>query len=545
MTAVNTVPSAEGTSTSRKGDDLAEAISRRRTFAIIAHPDAGKTTLTEHLLLSAGAVRLAGEVTARGAQRRTRSDWMEIERKRGISITSSVMTFEYRGLTFNLLDTPGHSDFSEDTYRTLTAVDAAVMVLDAAKGIEEQTFKLFEVCRLRDIPIITFVNKIDRDALSPLEIFDDIAERLALDAAPVVWPIGDGVGFRGVVDIERKELELTDPELFGAAARSYDAFLASPEVRRHPDAGPALEQLDLALSALPSFDLETFRAGHLTPVFYGSALTDAGVKRLLDALADWAPPPRPQPAEPAPIEPQDSATTGFVFKVQANMDRNHRDRVAFMRLSSGRFSRGSRMRNMRTGKEIAISNPMFFFAQDRHLAEEAVAGDIIGIPNHGTLSVGDTLTDGAPVTVTGIPSFAPEIVRRVRLPDAMKAKQMAKALTDLAEEGVVQVFRPVIGSDWLVGVVGALQMDVLKSRLEEEYGVSVSFEDAGHQGARWPTAADPQRLQAFLAAHRLALAEDRYGTPVFLVRDPWSFRVIRDNWPDIVFNTTRERGQAV
>ena len=429
----------------------------RRTFAIISHPDAGKTTLTEKLLAEAGAVRLAGQVRARGEGRRTRSDWMEMERKRGISISSSVMTFEYRGLTFNLLDTPGHQDFSEDTYRTLTAVDSAVMVIDAAKGIEAQTLKLFEVCRLRNIPIITFVNKVDREGLGPLAIMDEIADRLALDVTPVLWPLSEGTAFSGCLDTRTGKVVAPD----ATHLESIDALRASGKVRDEKAMEQALEQLELAQIALPAFDLETYRAGHLTPVFFGSALTDVGVRELLDAIADWAPSPQPQPAEPAPIEPTDPETTGFVFKVQANMDPNHRDRIAFLRLCSGKFYRGQKLRNVRTGKELAVSNPMFFFAQERQLADEAVAGDVIGIPNHGTLSVGDTLTAGSTRKVTGIPNFAPELIRRVRLPDAMRAKQLAKALSDLGEEGVAQVFRPSLGSDWLVGVVGPLQLDVL------------------------------------------------------------------------------------
>ncbi len=517
-----------------------DPVTTRRTFAIISHPDAGKTTLTEKLLAAAGAVRLAGQVRARGEGRRTRSDWMEMEQKRGISISSSVMTFEYRGLTFNLLDTPGHSDFSEDTYRTLTAVDSAIMVIDAAKGIESQTLKLFEVCRLRDIPIVTFVNKVDREGLGPLAIIDDIADKLALDVAPVLWPLGDGVGFRGCLDL-RTEKVVTANGTAAAGIDDADTLLEGGIVRDEATYLQSLEQLELARSALPEFDLETYRAGHLTPIFFGSALNDIGVVELLDAVAEWAPSPRPQPAEPAPIDPTDPETTGFVFKVQANMDPNHRDRVAFVRLSSGRFHRGDKLRNGRTGKDLAVANPMFFFAQERELAEEAVAGDVIGIPNHGTLSVGDTLTSGSARRVTGIPNFAPELIRRVRIPDALKAKQLAKALSDLAEEGVAQVFRPNIGSDWLVGVVGPLQLDVLSSRLGAEYGVPVTFEDAGYQSARWPVAKDEAELKRFIAAQRSRLAEDRYGAAVFLVRDPWSFQVLQRDWPDITFATTRER----
>ncbi len=493
---------------------------RRRTFAIISHPDAGKTTLTEKLLHASGAIRLAGHVRARGERRRTRSDWLEIEQKRGISVTSSVMTFEHEGLTFNLLDTPGHSDFSEDTYRTLTAVDAAIMVIDAAKGIESQTLKLFEVCRLRDIPIITFVNKVDREGREPLEILDEIAETLALDVTPVTWPLGMGVDFRGLAHV-----------LNGSEAPADD-----------PVAAASLETLELARAALPEFDLRSYREGHLTPVFFGSALKDIGVGELLAALGEWAPPPRPQPADGRAVAPDEPKVSGFVFKVQANMDPNHRDRIAFVRLASGRFRRGMKLRHVRLGRDMAVSNPMFFFAQERETAEEAVAGDVVGIPNHGTLSVGDALTEGESVRFLGIPSFAPEILRRVRLADAMKAKQLGKALNDLAEEGVAQVFRPNIGSDWFVGVVGTLQLDVLATRIAAEYGIPVEFEPPGFHTARWLSCPDQRKLDDFLTANRSSTATDRDGAPVFLARNNWALDKAVSDWPDMTFSATRERG---
>jgi peptide chain release factor 3 len=409
---------------------------RRRTFAIISHPDAGKTTLTEQLLFAAGAIRLAGHVRARGERRRASSDWMEIEQKRGISVTSSVMTFEHDGITFNLLDTPGHSDFSEDTYRTLTAVDSAVMVIDAARGIESQTLKLFEVCRLRDIPIITFVNKVDREGRNPLEILDEIADTLALDVTPVTWPIGMGADFQGMLDIDPGKLVLPDGSLDLGDWTDLDLLLANDMHTDNQIRRTALEELGIACSALPSFDVTAYQSGHLTPVFFGSALKGIGVRQLLDLISACSPAPRLQPARPEPIVPSDECVSGFVFKVQANMDRKHRDRIAFVRLCSGTFRRGMKLRNVNTGRDSTISNPMFFFAQERELVEEAVAGDIVGIPNHGTLSVGDTLTDGADVHVSNVPDFAPEIIRRVRLADAMKAKQLGKALADLADEGV-------------------------------------------------------------------------------------------------------------
>ena len=512
----------------------------RRTFAIISHPDAGKTTLTEKLLAASGAIQQAGAVRHRASQRATRSDWMEIEQKRGISITSSVMTFEHRGLTFNLLDTPGHSDFSEDTYRTLTAVDAAVMVIDAAKGIESQTLKLFEVCRLRDIPIVTFANKVDREGKEPLEILDEIADTLALDVSPIVWPLGQGVDFRGTVDLVGGRVLDTG----GGVIRTFtdpDELLADAALTADPVIEAALETFDLARSGYPAFDLETYRAGHLTPVVFGSALKSVSVAELLRTLGDWAPPPRPQPAEPQPIDPAQAKVTGFVFKVQANMDANHRDRIAFLRLSSGSFRRGMKLRNMRTGKDLAVTSPMFFFGHDRELAEEAVAGDIVGIPNHGTLAVGDTLTEGVQVRVTGIPNFAPEIIRRVRLADPMKAKQLSKALSDLAEEGVAQVFRRMVGADWIVGVVGPLQLDVLAARVAKEYNVPIGFESLNFEMARWIGAAERRELDRFITQMKMEMAEDKDGDPVYLAQSQWWLQRTQKDWPGIEFHSTKER----
>ncbi|RUT34599.1 peptide chain release factor 3 [Arsenicitalea aurantiaca] len=512
----------------------------RRTFAIISHPDAGKTTLTERLLAASGAIQEAGQVRGRSNKRATRSDWMEIEQKRGISITSSVMTFEHSGLTFNLLDTPGHSDFSEDTYRTLTAVDAAVMVIDLAKGIESQTLKLFEVCRLRDIPIVTFVNKVDREGQEPLDILDEIASTLALDVTPIVWPLGQGVDFRGTVDLVAGEVLSPSGEVM-REFEDVDELLLDEKLNADPVIRNSLETLDLARAGLPEFDLETFRAGHLTPVVFGSALKGISVPELLAALGDWAPEPRPQPAEPTPILPSEPKVSGFVFKVQANMDANHRDRVAFVRLCSGTFRRGMKLRNVRTGKDLAIANPMFFFGATRETADEAVAGDIVGIPNHGSLSVGDTLTEGASFKVTGIPNFAPEILRRVRLTDPIKAKQLGKALSDLAEEGVAQVFRRMVGADWLVGVVGPLQLEVLAARIAKEYNVPITFEDVGFEMARWVEAEDKDELKRFITANKLELAEDKAGDPIFLAQNSWWLARAERDWPGIRFFATKER----
>lgn len=512
----------------------------RRTFAIISHPDAGKTTLTEKLLASSGAIQQAGQVRHRANQRATRSDWMEIERQRGISITSSVMTFEHLGLTFNLLDTPGHSDFSEDTYRTLTAVDAAIMVIDVAKGIEAQTLKLFEVCRLRDIPIITFANKVDREGKDPVEILDEIASTLALDVSPVVWPLGGGVDFRGIVDLTGKVVKRPNGEVWKTFEKVED-LSRDNEFAMDPVIMASLENLELARAGFPEFDHEIYLAGHLTPVVFGSALKSISVPELLVALGTWAPEPRPQPADPKPIEPNDPKVSGFVFKVQANMDQNHRDRIAFVRLSSGTFKRGMRLKNVRTGKDMAVSNPMFFFGHDRELAEEAVAGDIVGIPNHGALSVGDTLTEGANIKVTGIPNFAPEIIRRVRLADPMKTKQLAKALSDLAEEGVAQIFRRMVGADYIVGVVGQLQLEVLQSRINSEYNVPISFEAINFELARWITSDDKAELARFISTQKLEMAEDKYGDPVYLAQSQWWLGRAQRDYPKIVFHTTKER----
>jgi len=525
---------------------IAEAARRRRTFAIISHPDAGKTTLTEKLLLFGGAIHLAGEVRARGERRRTRSDWMAIEQKRGISVTTSVMTFHYGGCTFNLLDTPGHEDFSEDTYRTLTAVDSAVMVIDAAKGIEPQTLKLFEVCRLRDVPIMTFINKMDREAREPLELLDEIADRLALDVSPWNWPVGMGRNFRGVFDLQRDKVLLMNSE------DDHEADLLKEDLvdRRSnslADRVPAEQlgwldsELELVQGALEPFDLEAYRGGHQTPVFFGSALRTFGIKSLLDSLAAHAPPPRTQPAEPEPVAPDKPNVTGFVFKIQANMDPKHRDRVAFLRLCSGRFERGMKLKMVRHQKPIAVSSPIFFFAQDRELAEEAFAGDIIGVPNHGQLRVGDALTDGEDIRFTGIPNFAPEILMRVRLGDPMRAKHLKKGLEDLAEEGVTQVFRPRIGSDWIVGVVGQLQLDVLKTRLAAEYSLPVEFEGAPYVTARWCDSEDSRELERFVNAKRSSLADDRDGNPVYLARNNWDLGRVQEDFPKIRFTATRER----
>jgi peptide chain release factor 3 len=516
----------------------------RRTFAIIAHPDAGKTTLTEKLLMVGGAIHLAGEVKARGAARRARSDWMKIEQQRGISVTSSVMTFERDGIVFNLLDTPGHEDFSEDTYRTLTAVDSAIMVLDAAKGIEPQTLKLFEVCRLRDVPIITFINKVDREGRDPFELMDQVASQLALDVCPMNWPVGMGGEFEGLYDFASGRLSRPEGD--------SREFLGDVSLHNGVD-DPALadrlsatglatlkEQAELAQAGYPEFDAAAYRAGHLTPVWFGSALKQFGMPELLDAIATHAPPPRPQPSDQGEILPTRADVTGFVFKVQANMDPQHRDRIAFMRLVSGTFKRGMKLTPSALGKPIAVHSPILFFAQDREIADSAEPGDIIGIPNHGTLRVGDTLSEYNKVRFTGLPNFAPEILRRVVLKDPTKTKQLRKALDDLSEEGVIQVFYPEIGAQWIVGVVGQLQLDVLISRLEAEYKVEAVLEAAPFDTARWLKGPDAA-LKSFADFNKSNLAKDRDGDPVFMARSSWDVSYQQERNPELVFSATKER----
>jgi peptide chain release factor 3 len=519
---------------------LLSEVARRRTFAIISHPDAGKTTLTEKLLLFGGAINLAGQVKAKGERRNTRSDWMKIERERGISVVTSVMTFEFGGLVFNLLDTPGHEDFSEDTYRTLTAVDSAVMVIDAAKGIESRTRKLFEVCRLRDIPIITFINKMDRESRDCFGLLDEIEKTLALDTAPMTWPVGRGRDFLGTYDLTSGGLRLLEGggAKTGAALEIDIAELADRNANL--DVGAVKEELALVSEACKPFELVAFREGHLTPVYFGSALRNFGVGDLLEGLGRFAPSPRAQESNVRKVEAAEPRMSAFVFKIQANMDPNHRDRIAFARLCSGKLTRGMKVKLVRTGKNMSLSSPQFFFAQDRALADEAFAGDVVGVPNHGTLRIGDTLTEGEELTFVGVPSFAPEILRRVRLTDAMKAKKLKEALQQMSEEGVVQVFRPRDGAPALVGVVGPLQLDVLKARLEAEYALPVEFEVSEFQLARWISSDNPKTLDAFIAANSSGIADDVDGDPVFLARNEFYLGYTRERAEGITFSNVKD-----
>lgn len=527
---------------SRTGREAA----RRRTFAIISHPDAGKTTLTENLLLASGAIRQAGAVKARGERRRTRSDWMKIERERGISVSASVMTFEHKGLVFNLLDTPGHEDFSEDTYRTLTAADCAVMVLDAARGIEPQTLKLFEVCRLRDIPIVTFVNKMDREARDPFELIDEVQDKLALDASPLQWPAGSGERFRGVAALQDEDFILYRRQAADEKAAAEPARLAlgSAELASALGAGDLAqlaEEASLAREGYPPFSLESFLEGHMTPVLFGSALRAFGVRELLDLLAEIAPAPEPvASADGAAFAPEGEEVAGFVFKIQANMDPQHRDRIAFVKLVSGTFERGMKLRPGDGGKAITVSSPILFFAQDRDIADEAFPGDVIGVPNHGVLRVGDSLSASGRARFAGMPNFAPEILRRARVTDPMKAKHLRKALEGLAEEGVTQLLTPAIGADMIVGAVGALQLEVMAERLRVEYGLDVTFEVPPYETARW-LAGDTDHLEAFAARHRGQMAEDLDGATVFLAKNAWEAGYVEERFPEVRFLKARER----
>ena len=526
--------------------DIASETAKRRTFAIISHPDAGKTTLTEKLLLFGGAVQMAGAVKARGETRRARSDWMKVERERGISVSSSVMTFEYDGHVFNLLDTPGHEDFSEDTYRTLTAVDSAVMVIDAAKGIEARTRKLFEVCRLRNVPIITFVNKLDRESREPIEILDEIEQSLALDVAPASWPIGMGRSFHGCFDLFGDQLipmnrSKGETMKEGIACSGLNDPLLDEKIPADLLAR-LREDVEMVRELCPAFDLGHYRGGHMTPVYFGSAINNFGVRELLKGLGGLAPSPRSQSTNDGrEIPPMEDKVSGFIFKIQANMDPKHRDRIAFMRLCSGHFKRGMKMKHVRSSKMVNLRNPVLFLAQDREIAEDAFAGDVIGLPNHGNLRIGDTLTEGEDIRFSGIPAFAPELMRKARPEDPLRAKHLGKALRQLAEEGAAGVFKPMIGTDWIVGVVGALQFDVLADRIRTEYDVPVRFEPTDLYTARWIEADDRRKLKAFIDANRSAMSEDHDGDPVFLARNIWHLDRTRDDYPDIRFRNMKEQ----
>ncbi|ARE38815.1 Peptide chain release factor 3 [Rhodovulum sp. P5] len=522
---------------------LPPEIARRRTFAIISHPDAGKTTLTEKFLLYGGAIQMAGQVRAKGEARRTRSDFMQMEKDRGISVSASAMSFDYGTFRFNLVDTPGHSDFSEDTYRTLTAVDAAVMVIDGAKGVESQTQKLFEVCRLRDLPILTFCNKMDRESRDTFEIIDEIQEMLAIDVTPASWPIGVGSDFLGCYDMLNNRLELMDRADRNKVAESVKIEgLDDPKLAEHVPEHllvKLLEEVEMARELLPALDPQSVLEGHMTPIWFGSAINSFGVKELMDGIGTYGPEPQVQAAEPRQIAPEEDKVAGFVFKVQANMDPKHRDRVAFLRMASGHFKRGMKLTHVRSKKPMTVSNPVLFLASDRELAEEAWAGDIIGIPNHGQLRIGDTLTEGEALKVTGIPSFAPELLKNCRAGDPMKAKHLDKALMQFAEEGAAKVFKPMMGSGFIVGVVGALQFEVLASRIELEYGLPVRFEPTQFTSARW-VHGDKAAVDAFAAKNKQHMATDNDGDAVFMTRLQWDIDRVQRDHPELTLSATKE-----
>jgi len=524
-------------------DETAAAIARRRTFAIISHPDAGKTTLTEKLLLFGGAISLAGTVKGRKSARHATSDWMELEKQRGISVTSSVMQFPYKDRVVNLLDTPGHADFSEDTYRTLTAVDSALMVIDAARGVEERTVKLMEVCRLRTTPIMTFVNKLDRDSRDPLELLDEVETVLKIRCAPLTWPIGSGKHFRGVYHLLHDRVHFFSARHGGRIATGemvhglHDPAL---DARLGEQAAELREQVELVRGASDAFDPGAYLAGEQTPVFFGSAINNFGVDELLDAFVEHAPAPSARAAVERSVEPREEKFSGFVFKVQANMDPQHHDRIAFVRVTSGRYRKGMRIRQVRTGKDLQVANAITFMAREREHADDACAGDVIGLHNHGTIRIGDTFTEGEALRFQGIPNFAPELFRRVLLEDPLRMKALNKGLDQLSEEGATQVFRPLAGNEVILGAVGVLQFDVVAHRLKTEYGVNSAYEAVDVHTARWIECADARKLEEFRRKNEQRLAVDSSGALAYLAPSRVNLALAEERWPEVSFHATRE-----
>ncbi|GJL82100.1 MAG: peptide chain release factor 3 [marine bacterium B5-7] len=520
-----------------------DAIQSRRTFAIISHPDAGKTTLTERLLQYGGAIQLAGTVKARKSGRYATSDWMELEKQRGISVTSSVMQFPYKGRVFNLLDTPGHADFSEDTYRTLTAVDSALMVIDVAKGVEERTIKLMEVCRLRDTPIMTFINKLDREGREPVELLDEVEDVLGIECAPMTWPIGMGKAFRGVYRLfddtaclyaERNRDLKEDLVIHGLASTQLDERLGEH------DAAALRDEIELVRGASHTFDVDAYLRGEQTPVYFGSALNRLGTDELMDGFATHAPSPLSRETETRAVKPLEDSFTGFVFKIQANMDPAHHDRVAFLRITSGRFNKGMKLKHVRVNKSMVIHNAIQFMAAKRESAEDACAGDILGLHNHGTIRIGDTFTEGETLKFLGVPNFAPELFRRVRLKDPLRAKALNKGLVQLSEEGATQVFKPMLGNDLVLGAVGILQFDVVAHRLQHEYGVECAFEGVQVATARWVGCEDSVKLEEFEHKNQINLSVDGSGALAYLAPNLANLRLTEERWPGITFRATRE-----
>lgn len=522
---------------------MAQEVAKRRTFAIISHPDAGKTTLTEKLLLAGGAIQMAGTVKARKALRHARSDWMKVEQERGISVTSSVMRFDFDGCAVNLLDTPGHEDFSEDTYRTLTAVDSVLMVIDVAKGVETRTDKLMQVCRLRDTPVMTFINKLDREGMEGLDLIGDIEDRLGLACAPVMWPVGMGQRLRGMYNLLTKTFHsflLVDGKRVQKDVPLADISSPLLDELAGDEADHFREELELVTGAATLFDPKEYLAGRQTPVFFGSAIQGFGVKELLTQFVKYAPAPLARPTDVREVVPTEPGFSGFVFKIQANMDKAHRDRIAFLRVCSGRFSRGMKVRHHRLGRDISLKGATTFLAQERATVEQAWPGDIIGIPNHGTIKIGDTFTTKEPLRFTGIPHFAPDLFRRFVLLNPLKAKQLTKGLHQLSEEGAVQIFTPEVGGGYILGAVGQLQFEVILGRLQEEYGVEGQFEAVSYGTARWISAEDPQNLAEFCKKNKNNLTTDGEGKQTYLADSVWSLKRIEDNWPKIVFADTAE-----
>jgi peptide chain release factor 3 len=522
-----------------------EQMKRRRTFAIISHPDAGKTTVTEKLLLFGKAIQLAGTVKGRKAARHATSDWMEMEKQRGISITSSVMQFPYKGRIVNLLDTPGHEDFSEDTYRTLTAVDSALMVIDCAKGVEERTIKLMEVCRLRDTPIMTFINKLDREGRDPIDLMDEVEDILKIQCAPITWPIGMGKNLKGVFHLQNDSVHL-----FSAGdsdkVSSGEVILGLDNPRLDEVLGDMAaefrEEIELVRGASHEFDLNAYLSGELTPVFFGSAINNFGMAELLDAFVEYAPAPMARPTQSRTVEPDEDKLTGFVFKIQANMDKQHRDRIAFMRLCSGKYNKGMKVHHVRLSRDMKIPEALTFMADDRGHIEEAFTGDIIGIHNHGTIRIGDTFTMGEQLAFTGIPNFAPELFRRAQLKDPLKMKALLKGLNQLCEEGATQLYKPLSNNNLILGAVGVLQFEVVAQRLKDEYNVECQFEAVNVNTARWIECDDDKKLEEFKLKAKTNLALDHAGDLAYIAPSRVNLQMTQERWPEVRFVSTREHG---
>lgn len=522
---------------------ITEEVDKRRTFAIISHPDAGKTTITEKLLLYGRAIKLAGTVKARKSDRHATSDWMEMEKQRGISVTTSVMQFPYKEKVVNLLDTPGHEDFSEDTYRTLTAVDSVLMVIDGSKGVEDRTIKLMEVCRLRNTPILTFINKLDREVRDPIEVLDEIESILNIKCAPVTWPIGMGSQFKGIYHLDNDEIHLfghgkgetiEDTKIIKGLSSDAAAACLGHQLAEFTD------EIELVRGASHDFDIDVYLSGELTPVYFGTALRNFGVMEMLDGFVDYAPAPLPRETNAGPVPAHREDFSGFVFKIQANMDPKHRDRIAFMRVCSGKYQQGMKIKHVRTGKEVRVSDAVTFLAGERTHAEEAFSGDIIGLHNHGTIQIGDTFTEGKDFRYAGIPHFAPELFRRVRLNDPLKSKQLRQGLTQLSEEGAMQVFMPLINNDLILGAIGILQFDVVVFRLRDEYKVECSYEPVNVTTARWIECTDPKMLAEFRRRAEVNLAVDGGGHLTYLAPTRVNLFLNEEKWPDVQFRTTRE-----